>query len=75
MLPLRAPGRFFIEVVLSRYACSPQWANRHLLPPLIDNKRERPKMTPRLTALVKRVTELRDTGLRECHYAKEFILR
>jgi hypothetical protein len=37
----------------------PQWANRHLLLPQIENKRGEPKMTPRLAALVKWVTELR----------------
>jgi hypothetical protein len=47
----------------------------HLLPPLIDNKRGEPKMTPRLAALVKWVTNLRDSSLRAHHYAKEFTLR
>jgi hypothetical protein len=37
----------------------PQWVNMYLLPPLIDKKRGELKMTPRLTALIKRVTELR----------------
>jgi hypothetical protein len=32
-------------------------------------------MTPCLAALVKRVAELRDTGLRACHYAEEFTLQ
>jgi hypothetical protein len=53
---------------------SPQWVNRHLLLPLIDNKREELKMTSRLAALVKQVAELRDAGLWACHYAKEFTL-
>jgi hypothetical protein len=48
----------------------PQWANKHLLPPLIDNKRGEPKMTLRLAALVKRVGELPDAGLRACHYVE-----
>jgi hypothetical protein len=52
----------------------PQWVNRHLLPPLIHNKRGEPEMTARLTALVKRVTKLHDIGLRACHCAEEFIL-
>jgi hypothetical protein len=52
----------------------PQWMNKHLLPPLIDNKRGEPKMTPRLAALVKRVAELHDAGLRACHYTEEFTL-
>jgi hypothetical protein len=29
-------------------------------------------MTSRLTTLTKRVAELHDTGLRECHYVKDF---
>jgi hypothetical protein len=32
-------------------------------------------MTSRLVALVKRVTELYQAGLRACHYAKEFTPR
>jgi hypothetical protein len=42
----------------------PQWVNKHLLPPLIDNKRGESKTTPRLVALVKRVAKLHDTDLR-----------
>jgi hypothetical protein len=53
----------------------PQWACKHLLPPLIDNKRGESKMTPRLTALVKQVAELHDASLWACHYAEEFTLR
>jgi hypothetical protein len=49
-----------------------QWVNMHLLPPLIDKKQGEPKMTLRLTALVKRVAKLRDASLRVCHYADEF---
>jgi hypothetical protein len=45
----------------------PQWANMYLLPPLIDKKRGEPKMTSRLAALFKWVTELRDAGLWACH--------
>jgi hypothetical protein len=41
----------------------PQWANRHLLPPLIKKKWGKPEMTPHLASLVKRVTELRAAGL------------
>jgi hypothetical protein len=52
-----------------------QWVNKHLLPPLINNKRGKPEMTSRLTTLVKRVTLLRNAGLRACHYAEEFILQ
>jgi hypothetical protein len=52
-----------------------QWANKHLLPPLIDDKRGEPKMTSYLTALVKRVAELRDAYLWVCQCAKQFIHR
>jgi hypothetical protein len=37
----------------------PQWTNKHLLLPHIDDKQKEPELTPRLKALVKRVTELR----------------
>jgi hypothetical protein len=47
----------------------------HLLPPLIDKKRGELKMTPRLIALVKWVTELRDSGLQVHHCAKEYTLQ
>jgi hypothetical protein len=53
----------------------PQWVNMHLLLSLIEKKRKEPKLTPRLAALVKRVTELRDAGFQACHYAEEFTLR
>jgi hypothetical protein len=53
----------------------PQWANRHLLPPLIDKKRGELKMTPRLATFVRWVVELHDFGLWVCHYAEEFTLR
>jgi hypothetical protein len=50
----------------------PQWVNMHLLLLLIDDKRGEPKMTPRLTTLVKRVAELHNIGLRACHCDEEF---
>jgi hypothetical protein len=53
----------------------PQWANMHLLPPLIDDKRGEPKVTPRLITLVKRVAELCNAGLRACQCVEEFTLR
>jgi hypothetical protein len=53
----------------------PQWVNMHMLPLFIDDKRVEPKMTPRLTTLVKWVAELHDTGLRACHCAEEFTHR
>jgi hypothetical protein len=52
----------------------PQWVNKHLLSPLIDDKQGEPEATPHLAMLVKRVAELYDTGLRACHYAEEFTL-
>jgi hypothetical protein len=52
----------------------PQWPNKHLLLPLISDKQKAPEMSPRLKALVKRVTELREAGLEACHCAEEFIL-
>jgi hypothetical protein len=53
----------------------PQWANKHLLPPLIDEKQGEPKMTPRLAALVRWVAELRNSSLQARHCAEEFMLR
>jgi hypothetical protein len=52
----------------------PQWTNKHLLSPQIDDKWEEPKIVPHLTTLVKRVTELRQVGLQACHYAEKFTL-
>jgi hypothetical protein len=52
----------------------PQWANMQLYPPLVDKKRGEPKLTPCLAALVKRVAELRTTGLRVCHCVEELTL-
>jgi hypothetical protein len=43
-------------------------------PVLIDNRRGELKMTMHLAALVKRVVELHDAGLRACQYAEEFTL-
>jgi hypothetical protein len=54
---------------------APHWVNRHLLPPLINNKRGEPKKTPRLAALVKRVAKLHDASLRACHCVEEFTLQ
>jgi hypothetical protein len=53
----------------------PQWMKRHLLASLIDKKRGEPKMTPCLTAMVRRVAELHDVDFWACHYAEEFTLR
>jgi hypothetical protein len=53
----------------------PQWVNKHLLLPHINDKRGEPKMTSRLVALVNRVTELYQADLWTCHYVKEFTLQ
>jgi hypothetical protein len=52
-----------------------QWANKHLLPLLIDKKWGETKMTPRLAALVGQVVELCDSDLRVCHCTEEFTLQ
>jgi hypothetical protein len=51
------------------------WGNMLLFPPIIKDKRNEPSMNSRLSALVKHVAELREAGLRACHYVKEFHLR
>jgi hypothetical protein len=48
--------------------------NKHLLPSQVDDKRKEPELMPCLKALVKRVTELRQAGLRACHFVEEFII-
>jgi hypothetical protein len=53
---------------------TPYWPNKHLLPPLIKDKRKNPEETLYLKELIKRVTELRWAGLEACHCVKEFIL-
>jgi hypothetical protein len=53
----------------------PQWMNKHLLPPQIEEKWGEHEMTPHLAALVKRVSELRQAGLQACHCAEEFTLQ
>jgi hypothetical protein len=54
---------------------APQWVNKHLLPPLIDNKRGEQEMTSHLAALVKWVAELCNAILQACHCVEEFTLR
>jgi hypothetical protein len=54
---------------------APQWVNKHLLLPLIDNKWGEQEMTPCLAGLVKWVAELYNIGLRTCHCTKEFTPR
>jgi hypothetical protein len=48
--------------------------NKLLLPPFVKDKWGEPPMTLCLAALVKRVAELREAGLKACHYIKEFTL-
>jgi hypothetical protein len=52
----------------------PQWTNKHLLPPHVEDKRKELEMTPCLKALVKRVTELCQAELEACHCIEEFTL-
>jgi hypothetical protein len=45
-------------------------------PPLdISGKQSGPKMTMRLSTLVKQITNLREAGLKACHCIEEFHLR
>jgi hypothetical protein len=53
----------------------PPWVNKLLFPPAIKDQPKEPPMTDRLAALVRRVTELRQAGLKACHCAEEFYLR
>jgi hypothetical protein len=48
------------------------WGNMLLFPPIIKDKRNEPSMNNHLTALVKRVAELREAGLKACHRIEEF---
>jgi hypothetical protein len=50
------------------------WENRLLFPQIIKDKRNEPPMNDRLTALVKRVAELHEAGLKACHCIEEFHL-
>jgi hypothetical protein len=40
------------------------WVNKLLFPPFVKDKRGEPPMTPCLAALVKRVAELHEAGLK-----------
>jgi hypothetical protein len=53
----------------------PPWVNKILFPPAIKNKQSEPPMTDHLAALTKSVAELRQVGLKACHYVKELYLR
>jgi hypothetical protein len=52
----------------------PQWVNKLLFPPLVKDKWGELPMTPCLAALVKRVVELCEAGLKAYHRTKEFTL-
>jgi hypothetical protein len=54
---------------------TPQWPNKYLLPPQIEDKRKSPEETPRLKVLVKWVTELHQLWLEVFHCTEEFILQ
>jgi hypothetical protein len=51
------------------------WDNELLFPLIIKSQWKEPLMTDRLSALVKRVVELRKAGREVCHCVKEFHLR
>jgi hypothetical protein len=53
----------------------PPWVNKLVFPPAIKDHRKEPSMIDRLAALVRRVAELRQAGLKACHYVEEFYLR
>jgi hypothetical protein len=48
----------------------PQWVNKLLFPSFVKDKWGEPLMTPCLVTLVKRVAELRESGLKPCHCIK-----
>jgi hypothetical protein len=52
-----------------------QWVNKLLFPLFIKEKLGELLMTPCLAALVKRVAELCEAGLKACHCGEEFTLR
>jgi hypothetical protein len=52
----------------------PSWENKHLFPPIIKAQWTEPPMNARLAALVKRVVQLHEAGLKACHCIKEFHL-
>jgi hypothetical protein len=57
---LKGASRWWFHVNLDNV---PQWPNKHLLPPLIKNKRNNLEMMPCLKALIKWVIDLRWGGL------------
>jgi hypothetical protein len=51
------------------------WGNRLLFSPIIKDKQNKLSMNNRLSALVKRMAELREARLKVCHCIEEFHLR
>jgi hypothetical protein len=51
------------------------WVNKLLFPPDVKDKRNELKILTHLSALVKRVAELYEAGLKACHCTKDFYLR
>jgi hypothetical protein len=50
------------------------WENGLLYPPVLKDQWKEPPMTARLSALVKRIAELRRAYLEACHWVEEFHL-
>jgi hypothetical protein len=62
---------FTEEMVLGWYA-RPAWENKLLFPPVVKAQRKESPMKACLAAMDKRVSELREAGLKAYHYIKEF---
>jgi hypothetical protein len=62
-------------MVFSGYACPAVVGEQASVPPFIKDKRGEPPMTPCLVALVKRVAELHEAGLKAYHCTEEFTLQ
>jgi hypothetical protein len=54
-------------------ADAPQWSNKHLLLPLVDDKWKMSVVKPRLEELVTCMAPLCKVGVEVCHCAEEFI--
>jgi hypothetical protein len=51
------------------------WVNKLLFPPNINDKWTETKMTACFSALVNRIADLCEAGLKACHCVEEFHLR
>jgi hypothetical protein len=51
------------------------WGNMLMFSPIIKDKWNEPPMNSCLSALVKRMAELREVELRVCHCVEEFLLQ